>query len=288
MTAVAKIDSIENLSCQERYGVIVHVERLVHVIGLDTETDYSIMMTALNHLDIPVFNDKLEGGEAPTCVLTERTVTVIDKDKADVKLVYEHYSNDGQNFDAPPGGVIVGEVKANIQQIAMNKDAGGAMIFVEHTYPDGTDAFKDDDGNTLPKDNSYPGETKKQTGEVNVFIPQKTLSYQGVKLTQSPWQVAAAVVGKVNDSTWLGTEARQWMCTACTWKLCDDAPAKNRYFFTLEFQQNPDTWDPTVVFIDDRTSRPPAHLVEGKGYKTIQWHEETNFDSALGTILQGG
>lgn len=286
MAPTAIIDRIDNLSCQERYGVIVHVERMVHVSGLDTEVDYSIMMTALDLAAIPKYNTKLT--EAPTCVLTERTVTVVDKDKVDVKLVYEHYANEGQNLDSPPGGAFVGEVRCNIQQVASNKDVDGNMIVVEHTYPDGTTAFLDADGATIPADDAYPGETKKQTGEVQVYVPQKTLNYQGVKLTQSPWLVATGVVGKVNDSSWIEGEARQWMCTACTWKLCDDSPSANRYFFTFEFQHNPDTWDPTVVFIDDRTSRPPAHLVAGKGYKTIEWHDAVNFDTVIGTSLQGG
>ena len=63
----------------------------------------------------------------------------------------------------------------------------------------------------------------------------------------------------------------------------------NRYFFTFEFQRNPDTWDPTAVFIDDRTQRPPANLKDNSeetGFKTIQYLPGVDFNEVIGTLLQ--
>ena len=48
-----------------------------------------------------------------------------------------------------------------------------------------------------------------------------------------------------------------------------------------------DTWDPTAVFIDARTNKPPPDLVEGVGFKTIQKHEKVDFDEILGSPVTG-
>ncbi len=57
---------------------------------------------------------------------------------------------------------------------------------------------------------------------------------------------------------------------------------------TFEFQLNPDGWDPTVIFIDDRTGKPPPDLVPNVGYKTVTKMPACDFESVIGVDIQGG
>lgn len=270
--STAYLDRVTTLSLQERHGIIVRLERGFFVKGL-TNTDYKVLMSALEHLGIPQAGTFL-GSEAPNLIVTERTPVVKDKGDVEVTVVYEHFLNEGQRFDDPLGGVFCGEVRTNLQQVTTNKDGSGELITVQHTYPEG--------------DANFPGETKQQTGEIQVFVPQRTFTVQGLKNVYAPWLISWSIIGKVNLNPWSGAEARKWLCTSAGWKIADAAAGSNKYLMTFEFQHNPDGWDPTVVFIDEKTNRPPPNLVEGEGYKTIPYLEAVDFDSIVGTTLQGG
>jgi len=270
MASSASLDRIDLLSCQERHGVVVALERKAYVSGLAGETDYSILFSALTAAGLPA-EGSLLGKDG--LVLTERNPTVIDKDKCEVILKYENYYNEGQDFDSPPVGAFVGEARASIQQVTTNKDQNGALIEVSHTYPD-------DDPN-------YPGETKTQTGEIQVFVPQRSFSVKGIKLTQSPWLIVDNIIGKLNSAAWSQWPARYWICTYAGYRNMDPSTGVNRYFMSFEFQHNPDGWDPSVAFNDENTNRPPPNLVANVGYKTIEYLGEVNFNSVIGTLLQG-
>ncbi len=276
---IAHIDRIDNLNCKERFGVISYLERLVHLSGIDSQVDFSILMEALNDAGVPAYGSTLDntntGGES--LVLTERQPVVIDKDKVDVKLIYEHLLNEGQNMNVPPAGVLTGEVRANIQQITTNLDRTGNPVTVSHTF-----AVDDPDAG------DYAGQTITQAGEFQVYVPQKTISLQGIKTTAYPWLIAEGLVGHINQYVWSRGAPHSWMCTAVCWKLCDSRAGANRYFFTIEFQHNGDTWNPFVVFINPKTGKPPVGLVANVGYKYVRKLPETNFDYALGAWIQGG
>ena len=55
-----------------------------------------------------------------------------------------------------------------------------------------------------------------------------------------------------------------------------------------EFQYNPDTWDPTVRFIDSVTGKPPKDLVKDVGYKTVKKMPSCDFESVMQINIQGG
>lgn len=269
--STVKIDRIEDLNVTEKYGALQSLTRRFVVSGL-TRSDYRATLDALAATGIPVNGDALTGGTNLIC--SGRSVTMLDKDIALVDVQYEHYHSPGQNFDSPPVGVFTGELRVNIQQVNTDMDENGEQIVLSHTYP--------------ATDPDYAGQTKEQTGEIQVFVPQRTMMYQGIKQTETPWLIANQIVGRVNSVAFSGGAVRTWMCTGCTWKLHDATAYSNRYYMSFEFQYNEDTWDPTARFIDDRTDRPPKDLVEGTGYKTIQWHPEVNFENIIGTTLQGG
>jgi hypothetical protein len=272
MAVTASIDRIDLLSCQERFGVIIRLTRKAYIKGL-TDTDHTALFAALEAAGLPASGTAL-GKDG--LVLAERNPTIIEgsPDQAEVILVYEHYKNEGQSYDNPPVGPFVGTTRASLQQITTNKDQNGDLILLQHTYP--------------ADDPDFPNETKYQTGEISVFVPQKTLTVTGVKQTQAPWLIANNIIAKLNSTTFAQADARHWLCTLASWENMDPSTGANRYFMTFEFQHNPDSWDPTAVFNDENTNRPPANLVDGEGYKTIEYLDAVDFNSVIGTYIQGG
>lgn len=269
MAATVRIDHISTLEAEEKFGILQRLVRVAHVKGLE-ETDYLVLMEALDATDLPKEGDGLDGDR--NLILTGRVVRVIDKSKCEVTLTYEHFMNEGQSFNncLARGRQFCGELRANIQQVQTNKDKNGAMVTVSHTYPS--------------SDPDYGGQTKTQTGELQRFVSQKTVTYTGILDTNTPWETCNALIGKVNLASWQLGAARTWMCTAASWKMADigDTGDIMRFFFTFEFQHNPDTWDPTAIFIDDRSGKPPADLVENVGYRTIEYETGVDFDALIG------
>lgn len=276
--ATVQLDRIEFLSASEKYGVLQSLSRRAHISGLEktgggVPDDYTILLRALEEAGLPAAGTLLEG---TALVLTERKPTVVDKDKVEVDLQYELALNEGQNLDDPPYGLVLGEIRTNLQQVKSNKDEVGALIVVEHTYP--------------AEDPEFGGETKQQTGEIDDTVPQKTFTLSGVKETTTPWLIANAIIGKVNSVNFGTNGTREWLCTSAGWKWYGmEMPGNvHKYLMTFEFQHNPDGWDAVAVFIDSRTGKPPAGLVEGVGYKSIQKKEAVDFAAIIGVTIQGG
>lgn len=270
-----KIDSVEILNAQEKLGVVVHLEKKIHVSGL-SYMDHTILWQALAQVGIPAVMSSLTA--YPSLVLTERNTALVDSDKVDITLVYEHFMNVEQDADNPLDGYsIYGDIKASTQQVTTNKNLAGEMILVKHTY------------SSDPADDNYDPELgdgieKQQTGEIQVFSPMATASYKFIKKTNTPWLIRAALEGMLNLNAWNGA-IRSWLCTAVNFTLHDLTGPVRTYKFSVEFQYNPDGWDPTVVFIDSRTGRPPAGLVDGDGYFTVLKLPMVDFATVLGVEL---
>lgn len=278
------IDKINMLEASEQHGAVVRLVRQALVSGL-TDTDYQAIRSALSEADIPEHGDTLTN--FPNLVLTERNVRMIDLNKAEVDLVYEHYFNEAQIADSTYG-LLAGHITTNLQQKTSNLDGDGDRIILSHTFPDGTDTYQDEEGNTLEADADYPGQTVKQGGEIEYFEPQKTISLEFWKEYEEPWEIADNLIGHVNSEDWNGDDARTWLCTTVSWHIHNATADQNAYLFKLEFQHNPDTWDPTVVFIDNRNGESPLGLVQDEGIKTIEKLPEVDFEEVLKLQMQGG
>lgn len=274
-----KIDEITTLEMKEKWGVVTEVKRLAIVTGL-SGTSWATMYQALTAAGIPIRNSFLEG--ASHLHLVDRNVKMIDKDKAHVELVYGMYNDRGQllewfgEFGNGQWGqnAVAGKMAVSVEQKKTNLYREGGwgeeqLIYLEHTYES--------------SDPDYGGQTKKQTGEIDVYLPQRNFTIEGAKYTGSPWRIANDLIGCVNQFFWMGQAPYTWMCTEVTWEHREQ-PA---FFMTFNFQHNPDTWNPTAVFIDDRDNKPPRGLVPGVGYKYIRYHREVDFNAALGFAIIG-
>lgn len=283
MATQVYIDKIETLNMQEKWGVIVGCTRKAFVKGL-LGTNFSVMYDVLDDAGLPIKGSYLDSDRCNHLHLIDRNIVMTDVDSAEVTLVYGPFNDAGQGLYYDWATItsrnISGKMQATVSQKKTNLyRAGGAgaeeFIELEHTYPETGDSETDDP--------DYAGQTKTQRGEVDVYIPQRRFIIEGVKNTSHPWDIAENLVGCVNSKTWLGQPEHTWMCTEVSWEYRDDG----YYFMTFTFEHNEDTWNPTAVFIDDRTGRPPEGLVEDAGYKYIRYHREKNFVSELGFYVIG-
>jgi len=255
------------------------VVRQAIVTGI-TDTSWEGLLTALDAAGIPAYRTRLDNSApAWNLVLTERNPRMVEKGMAVVELVYENgwdIEAVADDIDDPNFGVLSGEVRSNVQQKNSNTDIYGEQVVVSHTYP--------------ANDPNHPGETIFQTGEFPYYDSQRSFMVSGIKRTPTPWLIANLIAGRVNAVPFSGEAARMWLCTACNWK--GEGPhtgtSEHRYFMQFEFQFNPDTWDPTVLFIDDVTGKPPVDLVPGTGYIFVEKLPACDFEDVIGAIIQGG
>lgn len=293
MAPTAKIDRFDTLEMVERFGNIATVTRKAIVTGLEG-VDFSVMYDALEAAGIPEANAKLDNtGSSAGLRVRERSVKMVDKGTAEVLIRYGLLNDEGQSFSA--GGfesavfnvpALSGRMSCSVQQTTTNlyedpddDDGIKRTIILQHTWP--------------LSDPDYPGKTVQQSGEIQVFVPQKTYVVEGYAHYYSPNTIADSVIGCVNDRKWLSGDENTWMCTEVTWKYAgsktgDPVGASDYYHMSFQFQHNPDTWNPTAVFIDERTGRPPENLVAGEGYQYIRYHKAVNFIQKLGFLLIGG
>ena len=277
MATKVYIDRIDTLSMQEKWGVIVGCTRKAFIKGL-SGVDFSVMYDVLDDAGLPQKRSYLDDDRCSHLQLIDRNVRMTDIDSAEVMLIYGKFNDRGQNLfyggSTVVGRYIAGRMQATVSQKATNlyRDNGlgeEQLIYLYHTYPE--------------TDPDYAGRTIEQTGEVNVHIPQRTFVIEGIKQITYPWNMAENLIGCVNNHVWLGQPAHTWMCTEVSWEFRDEG----NYFMTFTFQHDPDTWNPTAVFIDDRTGRPPEDLVEDEGYKYIRYHKSKNFAAELGFYVIG-
>lgn len=269
------IDRVDDLAIREEGGVIQSVTRKALVSGLSS-SNWEILTDALDEAGIPSANSYLDKSNYPHLQLVRRDARVIDVDKAEVILVYEKDTGPTQDlgslgYSGTPElqRPVAGKMSASIEQKTTNKDANGDLITVSHTWD--------------ISDPDYPTETDTQTGEIDIFVPQKTLTIDGFRTTIEPWVFAERLVGKLNNGTFYGGPSRTWMCT----EVGFEKESNDVYIMSFQFQHNPDGWDATALFIDPRTGNPPPDIVEGVGYKTIRYQEMVNFERELGFYIEG-
>lgn len=116
-----------------------------------------------------------------------------------------------------------------------------------------------------------------QAGSVEFQLPMETVRYMRREV-QNPQGKARLYVGTINSTGVFNDGPHYWMCTRLD-GMSDDGGAT--FNVTYEFQRNPDTWDPTVIFTDPETGK-PAVLTQneinlGNAVKQVTIYRQTNF-----------
>ncbi len=297
------LDRIDLVSAVERHGVVISLTRKALITGLVRRTS-DALFEALDRLGIQEGSTYIAEGRATIAgpaglglVLVERRPTILPEDntKAEVELLYEQFFHEFQPLNEPPTPgsripiFIEIDVEAGLQQIQtmfdeplVNPDATN-QITVEHTFPDGSVPGEDPDP-------QFPGKTVKQGGLITVFVPQKTIRLRGLFTTAKTESISIledALLGKVNSKPWidLGDSGRdsdegKWLCTTANHRVYDISNhPKIRVKYDLAFQFNEATWNPEIIFIDERTGKPPPDLVRDVGFKRIDYLPSTDFNA---------
>lgn len=258
MSTIAYIDSVTNLSSSEKGGVLRSLTRKVIVRWTSTPpSDYQVLLQALATAGVPAAFSSLPG---TMLVVADRSVDLIEEDPGTVSVVlkYEHILDGAyQMLQNPTNGVIYGKGKCSINQKPTNfyrpfgdPSQDASQILVAHTFP------RDDP--------DVPGRTMVQGGEINVPYPQGNFQFEGIMVVNNPWNVVRDLIRTVNITTWLNQPELTWLCSDIDFSVLD--ASKGWYRFSFEFQNDPDTWNPTVVFNDQRTGRPPADILPPTSY----------------------
>jgi len=269
------------LDCEEDHGVIVSLTRLYRVIGI-TNTDYTALWAALANTNpapgIPQFGDTLPaiapgaGGDPWSgLVVTRRSAKNMfdDKGTVDVTIKYEHImQGPNQELFAPPSGFLFTKGKCSVREKPTNfyYPYGIRSGVIPNPSPDGTPT----NGTTaavrtrIVTSNQYVNDLeldrqfKEQLGEIKLPFPEGNIQFEGTLLCNDPYAYAMSLIATINQLPFLEQPERTWLCSEVGWQIL--RPDTGLYKFNFEMQNNPDTWDADVVFIDSRTNLPPSNV----------------------------
>lgn len=252
MAVVTEIGTVEGAGVVVSQGVTQEAIRVAKVSGLTAGE--SAPFNAVTADGMP-----LKGSAHPndsTLLLEDYRVSMNGGTFATVDLVYRRQEfaiqPDEEGYQANFSGGTA------LETIQTQKDKNGDPITVTHN-----------------------GVT--QGGFINVTIPRSSLNVSAIDAQTEPGSISTAWVGKVNSANWNGGEPGTWMCTSVTFDAFDLSVAPPKWRFNFSFTHRAEGWNPDVVFIDPTTGKPPSGLVEGEGYKTIEYFETKDFGQTFPT-----
>ena len=311
MGATVNLDTLRDIAAEERGDVIFALQRSVQVVALDPDsaTDaVDVVQEALNAVNLG-YGDS--AGTDKNLILTKRTIRMIDLDKAEVDVFYEHVSEtELQDITNPKNGNLIFRIESKLESIETSVDRTGNPIWVKYAYPDGTGTYVDPSSGTLPAGIKYAGQTIRQGGKVSVRVPTKTASLVGLlqpisvalqEGIQSAAQgIAESILGRVNQGDFLGGKDGRWLCTAADYVPWDFNVKGNpvyKWRFAWEYKnegyflpdgKTADTdriylgWNPQAVFIDEETGKPPCNWkTQTSAYSFVDWYEKIDFLATL-------
>lgn len=247
------VDTITDLACKEEDGAIRWLKREFLVAGL-TDGDSGILGTALGSTAIPSYGDAAT--DYPNLIAVRRNAAILHKDKVRVEVEYEAKGDSHSAFWWRGSGTL--------RQKQSQVDGTGAAVTVSHTFPS--------------DDPDYGGQgAQTQGGDVTVSVPGYELTARGVVSRYVPEALAMAWETTVNLYYWRGGPPRTWCCVNVEHEPHDMGTTPPKWMFTFSFQYDPDGWDPVAAYVDPRTGRPPANLIEGVGIKRVEWHRAIDF-----------
>lgn len=280
------IDSIVDLACSEKRGVIHSLTRKARVLGLE-DVDYTSLQSALTSAGVPVFGNRLVGVGFEALLLADRAVKMVDGDPgaADVLLYYKHpldeegiqslgKPNSISNSAGTGQGVIWGRMRTTVQQRSVDfytvppqdqDPAKRVKIKVFHDFSKG------------PPETGYDPVVNEQGGTIQVQTPQKVYDFSGWMTTPSPWLVAKQMTAVINSTPFQGDPPFQWMCTEVHYEIM----TLFRYKFYFQFTHNPDSWLYRPIWIYQDTGKPHPNPISGQDYFDVHYHNEVDFNNVF-------
>lgn len=163
------------------------------------------------------------------------------------------FNQDPDDPDAPPRL----EVSSTLQMATTETefDAQGNKIPIIVTYR----------AAVTPENPDPP--IQEQAGSVEYMIPMNIVRFyrrERHNPRDNPRAPSRNYIGHVNSVDVFGDPPYRWLCTRYDGVTVDRGATWN---VTYEFQDDIDTWDATVVFVDDKTGRRPKDATIGNGIR---------------------
>lgn len=143
--------------------------------------------------------------------------------------------------------------------------------------------WRSDPSLRYPPEEGEPGPWQYQGGDIDYQIPMMIFrytrrepsdAYVGNKARQYVGTInELALFGDPNDEG-SGDPPRTWLCSRID-GVSDDGG--KTYNVTYEFQYNPETWDPVVVFVNPETGKPVPFPVWGESIRQVRVYRLANF-----------
>ena len=288
--AILIADILESVRWQEEDGVVTSIDRGFLITGLPVPhgtgdgvpgipgmpVNDEVMRFALDHGNLPGPGDS-HPIESHLSV-TKRTPRIIGPRTVMVTVTY------GGSFEPPfttnflvSGGASVEQTERALHRLGQSggppygSGNPGEQITVKWTPPGASDAII-------------------QNGEITPFEGRSVLSFVAQIARSDPWTIIPDYVNKVNLGSFFyapGAAPRTWLITDMNFDVVSKETPTSApiYEMSMTMRHNPDTWDPFVIYIDEKTGRPPGPdengqggLTAGEGYKRVKWHDEISFD----------
>ena len=253
-------DTIDGMEAVETEGNIDSLTRRGLVAPAGSYNNNQILWACLNDPDVPRYGDWAPGNTNLICV--SRKVKLLRSSTHQAELICDYATLPDSNSFTFSGGTSLSSAQTQL-------DKYGNQIAVAHQWP--------------ADDPDYPSEIQYQGLDLNVLMPQTTLSASGQLPVDYPDLLCRLWVGSMNATPWAGAAAYQWMCTRCDFKGLDTGIGRQRrWLFTFEFQHSLVGWIPQTFFVDSRTGKPPPMLIPGIGYKSVDWYGMLDFHYLFG------
>ena len=254
--ATVYIDRLTTLAAVEDRGAVIQLTRQALVVGL-AETDFDVIFEALDEAGVPA------AGSTPTgydnLVLVKRSPTLVPGEQSKVLVTLEYVSKRDAGYAFTFSGGTA------LKQITTQVSGNGSPLTVQHTWPG--------------DDNDWPSETHTQGSECQVYLPETEMHATGLMDTDYPQRISSLWTGCVNDSPWAFGRAGYFIVSNVTWNPHDMSTSPRKWEFTFTFQYDRTGWQPVYSFIDPRTGRAPANLVDNVGRKTLLWYPSADYNT---------
>lgn len=302
MAATVHTDTLTDISCTERHGTIVSLQRECLVTGLtagvSADTWLAEIYTALDSAGLTA-SSTLSATGMSNLILTERNPSMADQTAARVRLVYQHFANDGADIETLTfGGLAVVSCRSTIRYREVSTypahytdtDLRDKAITVRHVYPDGEDThewdgdtwdFTDDTGDTMPAHELLPGREITQAAKVQIPVVGEVLTIAGLLATNSPRAMQYRYAGKLNSATWFSHPQYYWKCLRADWTAWDVSTSPDTYKWVFEFEYTGEDQRALAEFIDKATGRVPEAILDGVGRKRLDYPETVDFNDLI-------
>jgi len=269
--ATVVMDTITDLSLEMDRGSLVALTRGVKVIGL-TSANQGNLFEAMTADGVPAIGSvpDVPDGTTPlprgylnlVLVNISASVETNSPDVARLTLSYKSRVESGLLF------TFTGTSSLREIQTANHSSLSNGVpqqIIVSHTFP--------------ADDEDFPNETITQGAEVPALWPQSSLETTGLLQLANPQLESHGWVGYLNRADWAQGGFGTWLCVDVNFTLLDATTSPPTYVFTFSFDHDANGWQPEAIFIDSRTGKPPANIVNGVGTQVVAWHPYRDFNT---------